>query len=75
MATPVANVLLDPQIPMEKACTPPAILRERLGRELDAANIAAYDADQFEALFRTPRDLHRLPAATAKHVHDLAPST
>jgi uncharacterized HhH-GPD family protein len=66
------GMLLDQQIPMEKAFTSPAVLRERLGHDLDAADIATYDADQFEQLFRTPPALHRFPAAMAKRVQALA---
>ncbi len=66
------GMLLDQQIPMEKAFTSPSVLRERLGRELDATELATYDADKFEAIFRTPPALHRFPAAFAKRVQALA---
>jgi uncharacterized HhH-GPD family protein len=62
------GMLLDQQIPMEKAFTSPSVLRDRLGRELDATEIATYDADALEQLFRTPPALHRFPAAMAKRV-------
>jgi uncharacterized HhH-GPD family protein len=65
-------MLLDQQIPMEKAFTSPDVLRERLGGELDARTIAAYDPAAFEELFRTPPALHRFPAAMAKRVQELA---
>jgi uncharacterized HhH-GPD family protein len=68
----LVGMLLDQQIPMEKAFTSPSVLRERLGRELDATEIAAYDPDAFEQLFRTPPALHRFPAAMAKRVQSLA---
>jgi uncharacterized HhH-GPD family protein len=66
------GMLLDQQIPMEKAFTSPEVLRERLGGELDARAIAAFDADAFEALFRQVPALHRFPAAMAKRVQELA---
>ncbi len=66
------GMLLDQQIPMEKAFTSPSVLRERLGRDLDATEIAEYDAEQFEQIFRTPPALHRFPAAMAKRVQDMA---
>jgi uncharacterized HhH-GPD family protein len=66
------GMLLDQQIPMEKAFTSPDVLRERLGGELDARTIAAYDPAAFEELFRTPPALHRFPAAMAKRVQELA---
>lgn len=66
------GMLLDQQIPMEKAFTSPEVLRERLGGELDVHAIAAHDAEAFEQIFRTPPALHRFPAAMAKRVQELA---
>ncbi len=66
------GMLLDQQIPIEKAFTSPYELRERLGRDLDAREIAGYDPEAFEQLFRTPPALHRFPAAMAKRVQELA---
>ena len=66
------GMLLDQQIPMEKAFTSPEVLRERLGHDLDATEIATYDPAAFEELFRTPPALHRFPAAMAKRVQALA---
>jgi uncharacterized HhH-GPD family protein len=66
------GMLLDQQIPMEKAFTSPAVLRERMGRDLDATEIAGYDPAAFEELFRTPPALHRFPAAFAKRLQALA---
>ena len=65
------GMLLDQQIPMEKAFTSPYELRTRLGGKLDAATIAGYDPEAFEELFRTPPALHRFPAAMAKRVQEL----
>jgi uncharacterized HhH-GPD family protein len=66
------GMLLDQQIPMEKAFTSPSVLRDRMGRDLDATEIAGYDPAAFEELFRTPPALHRFPAAFAKRVQALA---
>jgi uncharacterized HhH-GPD family protein len=66
------GMLLDQQIPMEKAFTSPDVLRERLGGTLDARTIAEHDADALEAIFREPPALHRFPAAMAKRVQALA---
>jgi uncharacterized HhH-GPD family protein len=66
------GMLLDQQIPMEKAFTSPAVLRERLGGVLDARTIADHDAVALEEIFRTPPALHRFPAAMAKRVQALA---
>jgi uncharacterized HhH-GPD family protein len=68
----LVGMLLDQQIPMEKAFTSPQVLAERMGVErLDAAQIAGYDPDEFEALFRQVPALHRFPAAMAKRVQEL----
>jgi uncharacterized HhH-GPD family protein len=66
------GMLLDQQIPVEKAFTSPEVLRERLGGTLDVHTVAGYDADALEELFRRPPALHRFPAAMAKRVQDLA---
>ena len=66
------GMLLDQQIPMEKAFTSPSVLRERLGRDLDATELASYDSEKLEEIFRTPPALHRFPAAFAKRVQALA---
>src|SRR3954469_24339958 len=66
------GMLLDQQIPMEKAFTSPDVLRERLGGALDARTIADYDAGELEEIFRRTPALHRFPAAMAKRVQTLA---
>src|ERR1700761_1044214 len=65
------GMMLDQQIPMEKAFTSPEVLRERLGRDLDAADIAHADPDELTAIFSTPPALHRFPAAMAKRAQAL----
>lgn len=66
------GMLLDQQVPMEKAFTSPYVLRERLGNELDAHLIADYEPAEFEEIFRRQPALHRFPAAMAKRVQELA---
>ncbi|SDI86079.1 uncharacterized HhH-GPD family protein [Frankineae bacterium MT45] len=72
----LVGMLLDQQIPMEKAFTSPSVLRDRLGGDasgaLDAHEIAACDPVKFEEIFRQPPALHRFPAAMAKRVQALA---
>ena len=68
----LVGMLLDQQIPMEKAFTSPEVLRERLGGTLDARAIAEYDPAALETIFREPPALHRFPAAMAKRVQALA---
>jgi uncharacterized HhH-GPD family protein len=65
------GMMLDQQIPMEKAFTSPEVLRERLGTELDAAAIAGADPEVLEEVFRRPPALHRFPAANAKRAQEL----
>jgi uncharacterized HhH-GPD family protein len=65
------GMLLDQQIPMEKAFSSPYVLRQRLGRDLDARELAAYDADAFEELFARPPALHRFPRANARRAQEL----
>jgi len=65
------GMLLDQQIPMEKAFSSPYVLRERLGHDLDAREIAGYDPDAFEAIFAKPPALHRFPRANAKRAQEL----
>lgn len=68
----LTGMLLDQQIPMEKAFTSPHVLAERMGTaRLDARAIADYDPEAFEALFRQVPALHRFPAAMAKRVQEL----
>jgi uncharacterized HhH-GPD family protein len=68
----LVGMLLDQQIPMEKAFTSPQVLAERLGvPRLDAALIADYDPAALEELFRQVPALHRFPAAMAKRVQEL----
>ena len=64
------GMLLDQQIPMEKAFRGPAVLLERLGH-LDAAKIADADPEGFAALMSTPPAVHRFPGSMAKRVQEL----
>jgi uncharacterized HhH-GPD family protein len=65
------GMLLDQQVPMEWAFQAPAILRERLGGQLDASKIAAMDPDDVIAVFVEKPALHRYPASMAKRAHAL----
>jgi uncharacterized HhH-GPD family protein len=64
------GMLLDQQIPMEKAFRGPAVLLERLGH-LDAARIADADPEEFAALVARPPAVHRFPGSMAKRLQDL----
>ncbi|MGN6753947.1 MAG: HhH-GPD-type base excision DNA repair protein [Intrasporangium sp.] len=66
------GMLLDQQIPMEKAFTSPSVLAERLGVDrLDAAAIAAMPPEELLELFRTPPALHRFPGSMAERTQQL----
>lgn len=67
----VIGMLLDQQVPMERAFTAPADLRDRLGGGLDAASIAATDPDSLIEVFRTRPALHRYPASMGARVQEL----
>ena len=64
------GMLLDQQIPMEKAFRGPAVLAERLGH-LDAARIAETAPEEFAAVMAQPPAVHRFPGSMAKRVQEL----
>ncbi|HET6964500.1 MAG TPA: HhH-GPD-type base excision DNA repair protein [Acidimicrobiales bacterium] len=65
------GMVLDQQIPLERAFSSPYDLKQRLGGTLDAAAIAAMDPEQLAARFAERPALHRFPAANAKRVQEL----
>src|SRR6516164_10032515 len=65
------GMVLDQQIPLERAFTSPLDLKNRLGGRLDAEEIASMDPDKLAAVFSARPALHRFPAANAKRVHEL----
>jgi uncharacterized HhH-GPD family protein len=65
------GMVLDQQIPLERAFTSPRDLRTRLEGRLDAEEIASMDPDKLAAVFSTRPALHRFPAANAKRVQEL----
>ncbi|HVE47820.1 MAG TPA: HhH-GPD-type base excision DNA repair protein [Acidimicrobiales bacterium] len=65
------GMVLDQQIPLEWAFKGPLMLQERLGRPLDAAELASMDPDELTELFCRRPALHRFPAANAKRVQAL----
>ncbi len=65
-------MLLDQQVPLEKAFVGPYRLAERLGlSSLDAATIADHDPEDLNRIFATPPAIHRFPAAMAKRTRGL----
>ncbi|WP_214108818.1 HhH-GPD-type base excision DNA repair protein [Acrocarpospora catenulata] len=67
-------MLLDQQIPLERAFAAPYELVKRLGHDLDARELAAYDPDALIELFARKPALHRYPKAMARRVQELAQS-
>jgi uncharacterized HhH-GPD family protein len=65
------GMVLDQQIPLEWAFTGPLTLTQRLGRGLDAADLANRDPAELAAVFATPPALHRFPGSMAGRVQQL----
>jgi uncharacterized HhH-GPD family protein len=65
------GMLLDQQVPMEKAFTGPLVIAQRMGGKLDVAAIAAMPEDEFAALCSRPPAIHRFPGSMAKRVRQL----
>jgi uncharacterized HhH-GPD family protein len=70
----VTGMLLDQQMPMERAFLGPWKLAERLGTpaQLDVAAIAAYDPESFAAIAATPPAVHRFPGSMAGRIQGVA---
>lgn len=66
-------MLLDQQIPLEKAFVGPYRLAERLGTDrLEATAIAEHDPSEFSTIFATPPAIHRFPGSMAERTQKLA---
>lgn len=65
------GMLLDQQVPMERAFAAPYQLQQRLGHELDVHELANYDPEALAQLFAAPPALHRYPKSMAVRVQDL----
>jgi len=66
------GMLLDQQVPLEKAFSGPRDLVRRLGHEPTAQELADYDPDALAAVFSERPALHRYPRAMAARTQDLA---
>ncbi len=64
-------MVLDQQIPLERAFAGPKTIADRVG-ELDVAQIADYDPDKFAALCSERPAIHRFPGSMAKRIQTLA---
>lgn len=65
------GMVLDQQIPLERAFSSPRDLRQRLGGKLDAETIAGMEPEKLAALFAERPALHRFPASNAERVQQL----
>jgi uncharacterized HhH-GPD family protein len=64
------GMMLDQQVPMERAFSAPLELKRRLGH-LDATRLAAMNPEALEKAFSGPPALHRFPKAMAARCHEL----
>jgi uncharacterized HhH-GPD family protein len=65
------GMVLDQQIPLERAFAAPYELTKRLGRSLDVTELAGFDPDELGAVFSRQPALHRFPGSMAKRVQAL----
>lgn len=64
-------MLLDQQVPLERAFAAPSDLARRLGHDPEAEELAGYDPDALAAVFGERPALHRFPKAMAARVQAL----
>lgn len=62
------GMVLDQQVPMEKAFGGPAVIARRMGGRLDVRAIAEADPERFAALCAERPAIHRFPSSMAKRV-------
>ncbi len=65
-------MMLDQQVPLEKAFSSPYELVRRLGHEPTAAELADFDPEALVAIFSERPALHRFPRAMAGRAQELA---
>ena len=65
-------MLLDQQVPLERAFSAPRDLVARLGHEPTAEELAGYNPEKLAAVFGERPALHRFPKAMAARTQDLA---
>ncbi len=67
----LVGMVLDQQIPLEKAFSSPYVLAQRLGHEPTAREIAEFDPEELTKIFATPPALHRFPKAMAARTQEV----
>ena len=69
----LTGMLLDQQVPMEKAFAGPRLIADRLGlTDLDPRVVADTDPDEFTAIMAGPPAVHRYPQSMGTRVQTLA---
>jgi uncharacterized HhH-GPD family protein len=67
----LVGMVLDQQVPLERAFRSPFDLKERLGGTMDAATLAAMDPDRLAEVFSARPALHRFPKSMARRVQEV----
>jgi uncharacterized HhH-GPD family protein len=65
------GMVLDQQVPMEKAFSGPAVIAERMGGRFDVAAIATMPEEDFVAICAQRPAVHRFPGSMGKRVHQV----
>ena len=65
------GMVLDQQIPLERAFKAPLDLQARLGGQLEVGAIAAMDPEELASVFGTKPALHRFPKSMAGRVQEV----
>ena len=68
----LVGMVLDQRLPTNRAFAAPAMIIERIGCELDPAELAEYDSEQFAAVLGQPPAIHPSPVAIAARIQRLA---
>ncbi|MGI3779336.1 MAG: HhH-GPD-type base excision DNA repair protein [Janthinobacterium lividum] len=66
------GMVLDQQVPMEKAFNGPYVIATRMGGTFDVPAIAALEVDDFVAVCAEKPAVHRFPGSMGKRVHEVA---
>jgi uncharacterized HhH-GPD family protein len=67
----VVAMVLDQQVPMERAFSAPYDLAQRLGHEPNTTELAGYDSEALTEIFAERPALHRFPKAMAARVQEV----
>ena len=68
----LVGMLLDQQIPMERAFAGPVSIAKRMAGPFDPSTVAHYDPDAFVEVVAGPPAVHRFPTAMAARIQTLA---